>query len=95
MGGKQEKPGIDGQTVEISVPAGTQTGSKLRVKNAGMSIMDSERRGDLYVILTVVTPTNLTARQKELLEEFRNLSPDDSCQPEIKGFWDKVKDLFN
>ncbi len=95
LGGKLEIPGIDGQTVEISVPAGTQTGSKLRVKNAGMSIMDSERRGDLYVILTVVTPTNLTARQKELLEEFRNLSPDDSCQPEIKGFWDKVKDLFN
>ena len=94
LGGKVEIPGIDGQKVELSIPAGTQTGSKLRVKGAGMRIMDSDRRGDLFVVLNVVIPTNLSARQKELLEEFRLLSKDDACQPEIKTVLDKIKDLF-
>lgn len=94
LGGKVEIPGIDGKKVELSIPAGTQTGSKLRVKGAGMRIMDSEKRGDLYVVLNVVIPTNLSVRQKELLEEFRLLSKDDACQPEIKTFLDKIKDLF-
>lgn len=94
LGGKLEIPGIDGQKVEVSVPSGTQTGSKLRVKGEGMQIMDSERRGDLYLILNVVIPTNLSAKQKELLEEFRTLSKDETCQPEIKTFFDKIKDLF-
>ena len=94
LGGKVEIPGIDGETVEISIPAGAQTGDKLRIRNEGMKIMESERRGDLFVILKVVTPTNLSAKQKELLEEFKSLSEDDNCQPEIKTFLDKIKDLF-
>lgn len=94
LGGKVEIPGLDGQKVELSIPAGTQTGNKLRIKGQGMSIMDTLRRGDLFVILSVMTPTKLTARQKELLEEFRTLSKDDNCQPEIKSFFDKIKDLF-
>lgn len=94
LGGTLEIPSLDGQKIEVKVPAGTQTGSKLRVKGAGMRIMDSERRGDLFVILTVETPTNLTARQKELLEEFRTLSQDENCHPIVKTFLDKIKDMF-
>ncbi len=94
LGGKVEIPGIDGKKVELNILAGTQTGSKLRVKGAGMQIMDSEKRGDLFVILNVVIPTNLSAKQKELLEEFRSLGKDETCQPEIKTFFNKIKDLF-
>lgn len=94
LGGRVEIPGIDGQKVEIKISAGAQTGDKLRIKNEGMSILNSDKRGDLFVILKVVTPTNLTSRQKELLEEFRDITGDDSCQPEIKTFLDKIKDLF-
>lgn len=94
LGGQVEIPGINGEKIELKIPAGTQSGSKLRVKGEGMSIMESDRRGDLYVVLNVETPTNLTARQKELLEEFRILSKDDNCQPQIKTFLDKIKDLF-
>ena len=94
LGGKVEIPGIDGQKVEVKISSGAQTGDKLRIKNEGMSILDSDRRGDLFVLLKVVTPTNLNTRQKELLEEFRAISGDDDCQPEIKTFLDKIKDLF-
>ena len=94
LGGKVEIPGIDGQKVEIKISAGAQTGDKLRIKNEGMSVMNSDRRGDLFVLLKVITPTNLTNRQRELLEEFREISGDNDCQPEIKTFLDKIKDLF-
>ncbi|MBE6450879.1 MAG: molecular chaperone DnaJ [Alphaproteobacteria bacterium] len=94
LGGKVEIPGIDGQKVEVKISSGAQTGDKLRIKNEGMSILNSDRRGDLFVLLKVVTPTNLNTRQKELLEEFRAISGDDDCQPEIKTFLDKIKDLF-
>ncbi len=94
LGGKMEIPSINGEKIELSIPAGSQTGDKLRVKGQGMSIMDSDKRGDLFVLLKVVTPTNLSARQKELLEEFRSLSKDENCQPEIKSFFDRIKDLF-
>ena len=59
-----------------------------------MTMMRSKGRGDLFVKLRVETPVNLSARQKELLEEFRSISQDNSCQPEAKGFFDKIKDLF-
>lgn len=95
LGGKMEIPSINGEKVEINIPAGTQTGSKLRIKGEGMRIMETDRRGDLFVILNVETPTNLNARQKELLEEFRTLSDNDNCQPQTKTFLDKIKELFN
>ena len=94
LGGKMTIPGIDGSKVEVSIPQGTQTGEQIRIRGEGMQVMDSSRRGDLFVTFKVETPTNLNKRQKELLEEFRALSKDDNCQPETKSFLDKIKDLF-
>ena len=94
LGGKMTIPAIDGEKIELEIMPGTQNDQQLKVKNQGMTILRSKSRGDLFVKLRVETPVNLTARQKELLEEFRALSPDDSCQPEAKGFFDKIKDLF-
>lgn len=94
LGGKVEIPGIDGQKVGVEVPAGTQNDTLLKVKNQGMHLYDSEKRGDLYVSIKVVIPTKLTAKQKKLMEAFRNECKDDKSQPEIKGFFDKIADLF-
>ncbi len=94
LGGKIEIPGIDGGKVEIKIEAGTQNEQVIKIKNQGMSIIRSGKRGDLFVKFRVETPVNLSARQKELLEEFRKISDDDSCQPEAKGFFEKIKDLF-
>ncbi len=94
LGGKVEIPGIDGEKVTVEVPAGTQNDTLIKVKGEGMRFYDSEKRGDLFVNVKVVIPTKLSAKQKELMEAFRAESKDDSCQPEIKGFFDKVADLF-
>ena len=94
LGGKVEIPSIDGRSILINVPAGTQTNQQLKVGNEGMPIIRSKHKGDLFVRFAVETPVNLSKRQKELLEEFRALSEDDKCQPQTKGFMDKIKDLF-
>ncbi len=94
LGGKIEIPGIDGEKIEIDVASGTQNDQQKKVNGKGMSVIRSSRRGDLFVKFRVETPTNLTVRQKELLEEFREISKDENCQPEAKSFFDKIKDLF-
>lgn len=94
LGGTIEIPGIDGEPITVSIPAGTQTDQQKKVNGEGMVMMRSGRRGDLFVKFRVETPVNLSGRQKELLEEFREISKDDSCQPESKSFFEKIKDLF-
>ncbi len=94
LGGKIEIPSIDGEKIELNITPGSQNEQVVRVKSQGMTMMRSKGRGDLFVKLRVETPVNLSARQKELLEEFRSISQDNSCQPEAKGFFDKIKDLF-
>ena len=94
LGGKVDIPSIDGKKIELDIKTGAQNDSVMKVKNQGMSILRSTRRGDMFVKLHVETPVNLTARQKELLAEFKELSTDNNCQPEAKGFIDKIKDLF-
>lgn len=94
LGGMVEIPGIDGQKVEVKVPAGTQNDTLIKVKGEGMHHYDSEKRGDLYVNIKVIIPTKLTEKQRKLMEEFRTECNDDKSQPEIKGFFDKIADLF-
>lgn len=94
LGGKVEIPGIDGKKVVVEIPVGTQNDTLLKIKGEGMHLYDSEKRGDLYVSVKVIIPTKLSAKQKELMEAFRAERGEESVQPEIKGFFDKIKDLF-
>ncbi|MBI3288571.1 MAG: molecular chaperone DnaJ [Elusimicrobia bacterium] len=71
LGGVLQAPTIDGEPVTVKVAAGTQTGSTLRVREKGMPKLHGRGRGDLMVHIRVETPRDLTARQRELLEELR------------------------
>jgi molecular chaperone DnaJ len=62
---------VGGEAVHVTVPAGTQHGTALRVKGKGMPHLKGKGRGDLYLIVGVRTPTDLSARQRALLEELR------------------------
>lgn len=70
LGGEIEVPSIDGERVRITIPAGSQTGRRFRVKGRGMPYLRGNDRGDLHVELLVEIPVNLTPKQRELLEEF-------------------------
>lgn len=92
LGGKVEVPTLDGK-VNMTVPAGTQSGKVLRLRKKGFPKRGSSNRGDQLVSLVVETPVNLSDRQRELLKEFAEISGEE-VHPEKKGFFDRMKDLF-
>jgi molecular chaperone DnaJ len=87
-----EIPTLDG-IATLKVPAGTQTHNVFRIKNRGMPSLRGHGKGDLYVRVVVETPTKLNERQRELLEEFAQISGDE-VHPLAKNFLDKIKEVF-
>ena len=69
LGGKSEIPLPDDTRVTLDIPAGTQPGSVLVVRNKGMPRLDRSGRGDLHVLVDVVVPTKLSKQAKKLLKE--------------------------
>jgi molecular chaperone DnaJ len=90
LGGCITIPGLDGEDNQIDIPAGIQSGKQLRKRGAGMPVLQGRGRGDLVVEIKVETPTRLSARQKELLQELKETETGDEC-PESRGFFDKLK----
>jgi len=72
LGGEIEVPGLDGD-LSVEIPEGTQTGTVFRIADSGIPHLDAYGRGDEYVMVKVVTPTNLSKEEKELLREFARL----------------------
>jgi molecular chaperone DnaJ len=93
LGGAINLPGVDGQKVEIKIPAGVQSGEQLRHRGSGMSVLNSRGRGDLVARILVETPTRISKEQKRLLEEFRATETGDEC-PAAKGFFSRVREMF-
>ncbi len=94
LGGDIEIPTIDGGRSKIKIPAGSQTGKRMRLRGKGMSVLRSGQRGDMYVELSVETPSKLSKRQRELLEEFAAASGDETS-PESAGFFNKAKRFWD
>lgn len=73
LGGKVSVSGID-RTVKLDLPPETRIGRTFRLKGMGMpKIKHPDRFGDLYVSVEAVLPKNLTAEEKELIEQWRNM----------------------
>jgi len=75
----------------LKIPAGTQTGTVFRVRGQGMPVLGGRGRGDLFVAVSVVTPTMLTREQRRLLEQLASVETKDL---EDKKLSDKVRDIF-
>lgn len=69
LGTKVTIPTLDGKTMSLKVPPGTQSHTKMRLKSYGLPYTQGKNRGDQYVRIIVETPVNLTKKQKALLEE--------------------------
>lgn len=100
LGGEFEAPVIDGGRVKISVPEGSQTGKRFRVRGKGMTQLDQtgrghvRRRGDLFVEIQVETPTGLNAEQKELLQKFCEAGGGEDCCPQHKNFFQRARNFW-
>ena len=79
---------------KVTIPAGVQSGQKLRLKSKGMSVLRSANRGDMFLEIQVETPVHLTKKQQDLLREFETAGGKTSHNPESESFFKKVKDLW-
>jgi molecular chaperone DnaJ len=95
LGGEIEIPTLDG-SAKIKIPPETQTGKIFRLRGKGIKGVRSAQYGDLMCHVVVETPVNLTARQKELLEELEEISAGNEGRhnPRAKSWMDKVKEFF-
>lgn len=95
LGGEIEVPVIDGSRARVKIPAGTQSGEQFRLRGKGFSVLRSSQRGDMLIQVAVETPTKLTRRQHELLEEFeQEAKRHGASSPEHEGFFAKVREFF-
>jgi molecular chaperone DnaJ len=93
LGGCITIPGIDGEKIELKIPAGIQSGETLRHRGAGMSVLNGRGRGDLVTRILVETPTKLSKEQRAILEQFRETETGDEC-PASKGFFSRIRDIL-
>lgn len=93
LGDTVEVPTVHGD-VEMTIPAGTQTGKTFRLKGKGAPNLRGGGQGDEHVTVNIVTPTKLNDAQKEALKSFAQAGGDKTVTPKKKGFFDKVKDAF-
>ncbi len=86
-GGRQNK------MVKINIPAGTQGGKVFRLRQKGLPEVNAYRKGDLLVQVKIWTPTRLSDRERELMEELGRM--ENFHPPRKKGFFEKFKEALN
>jgi molecular chaperone DnaJ len=73
LGDTVEISGVD-ETVTVEIPAGTQPGTRIVARGAGMPPLHGGRRGDLVLTATVKVPTKLNEAQNKLIKELAEVS---------------------
>lgn len=92
LGDDIEVPTLDGK-VAVSIPEGTQSGRKMRLKGKGIQKLGGYGNGDQIIEIHVETPTHINAEQKEIFQRLAEL--EGKSNPMSRGFFEKVKDLFH
>jgi molecular chaperone DnaJ len=88
LGAEIDVPTLEGK-VKLKIPGGTQSGKVFRLKGKGFVDLHGYGTGDELVKVSVETPRRMSARQRELLEEFSKIAGE-----EAKGFVDKIREMF-
>ena len=92
LGGEIRIPTLEGPET-FKIPEGTQTGTTFSLKNRGVQIIRTDRRGNLYFTVNVEVPRDLTKAQKELLRQFEDGMTGKNMGKKT-SFADKIKKLF-
>jgi molecular chaperone DnaJ len=92
LGAQIDVPTLDGK-VKMKIPEGTQSGKVFRLKGKGVPHLHGSGRGDQHVRVSVETPTNLSPKQRELLQQFADAGGE-LVNPQTKSFFDQVRKLF-
>ena len=93
LGADIEIPTLEGPE-SLHIPAGTQSGTRFRLRGKGIPQVNGHGRGDLFVAADVVIPKHLGKEQRKLFEQLDELTKADN-RPVERKFYEKVRDLFN
>lgn len=93
LGDEVEVPTVHGK-VKLRIPAGTQSGKTFRLRGKGIANVRGRGQGDQHIKVQVVTPTNLTERQKELLREFNEIGGNEATDEQDSNFFQRFKKAF-
>lgn len=83
LGARVDVPTLAGDDVTLTVPPGTSSGAKLRLKGKGFPDQKSGGRGDQFVVIKIVSPKDISPAARELLQQFANEVP----QAPREGLW--------
>lgn len=95
LGDRVTVTALEGET-EVTVPAGVQSGEQIRLAGKGLPHLRRRGRGDQIITVRVVTPSPLTERQRELLEQLAVELGDGppAAPPETKSFFERLKETL-
>jgi curved DNA-binding protein len=83
LGARIDVPTLTGEEVTLTIPAGTPSGAKLRLKGKGFPDQKTKQPGDQFVVVKIVPPKQLSDTGRELLRQFANEVP----QAPREGIW--------
>ena len=92
LGAEIKVPTLEGEQ-SLKIPEGTQSGTTFRIKNKGVPVLQGRGKGDMFVEVRSQTPTKLTKRQRELLQELDGLTRIEN-KPQRSTLVEKMKDIF-
>lgn len=92
LGCEIEVPTLGGR-VSMKIPDGTQAGQKMKLRNKGVTKLGGYGFGDQIITIHVETPTKLSKEQREIFQRLSEMEQN-SSNPMTKGFFNRVKELF-
>ena len=92
LGTEIQVPTLEGEHT-LKVPEATQSGTILKLRHKGVPVLNGHGKGDLFVEVRVQTPSKLTKRQRELLQELQGITQVEN-KPQRTSILGKMKDIF-
>ena len=90
LGASVKIPTIDGKDDVVEIPPGTQNGKVFTKRNLGIPYLQRNGRGDMQITVRVITPTSLSAEQKELFQKLAKTFGDEPIGQTQRGFFDRI-----
>jgi molecular chaperone DnaJ len=92
LGGKITAETIDRESIEITIPPGTQNDHRIKIQGKGMPKLRSQDRGNLFVDVYVMVPKTLTKQKRAIIAELQDLEQKEEGTQ--KSLFEKVKDIW-
>lgn len=92
LGAEIDVPTLEGN-VKFKIPEGTQPNTRFTLKQKGITMINSQRKGDLYFDVNVEIPKNLTEKQKDQMRAFADEVGENNYAKK-SGFFKKISELF-